>query len=560
MNNRFLLIIPLVFATLAAAVSCEKPAETGNPEVSIEVLSCDESSITFYIMPEDADRCAYTVLPSSEPAPDASAILSGGTPVDCTGKSKNTAEGLASGTEYSIYAACASGETTGNIAKATFTTEKNDEPSGEEAAVAVTVTKADHNSVEFTIEPENAMQCAYIIVRDGEDIPSAEEILETGNEADAASPSSHRQEGLDSDCLYTIAAAVRGETDTVLATESFRTETSPYDVDFTAYYLDGEFYGDWLGFGNDNFYIILSDAGFNEDEAENPDGNFLIIDLYSPFAEDQDNPAPAPGEYEANSSDEEFSINCGYSYYYYTDPSGEICGKTNFAGGNLKIKKVDRLYTIICDFTLKDGKTVHCEYEGPFVLPDYNDDSDIPMIGNDINTVFTGASATNYGNDFGAYNVAVLLWDMKENSSTGNLIAPGHLLKLDLMTDLTDGNIAPGKYEVDAYGTSAPFTYLEGSIMDFYGIHIPVGTYIQYYNEEGEVDGYGFINGGTVDIEKDGNGYKFSISLVMNGEYTLEATYSGELEMTDGQQSASSVPTSKAANMMRKNRERATLM
>lgn len=555
MNNRFVLFIPLVFAILATAVSCEKPEETGNPEVNIEVLSCDYSSVTFSITPENADRCAYVVLPSTEPAPDASSILSQGISVSHSEKSENTADGLMPGSGYNIYAVCTLGEKTGNVAKASFTTENGEDPSQGEPTATVTVTDKDYNSVEFTIKPENALQCAYMIIKEGDREPSAEEILETGTAADASGAGSYREKNLASDCGYNITVAVRGETETVTVTESFRTEVSPYDVDFTAYYLGGEFYGDWLDFGNDNFYIQLSDVGVNENGTDNPDGNFLLIDLYSPFAEDQNNPAPAPGEYKANSTDQEFSINCGYSYYYYTDHAGEICGKTNLAGGTMVIKKVDLVYKVTADFTLADGQTVHCEYEGPFVLPAYNDNSDIPMIENSISTTFKGASAVNYGNDFGAYNVAVLLWDMEENTSTGNLIAPGHLLKLDLMTDFADGNITPGEYEIDAYGTNAPFTYLEGSIMDFYGIHIPVGTYIQYYNSEGEVDGYGFINGGTVNIQKDGNGYKFDLKLTMNGEYTLEATFAGELEMTYDQQSSASCPTSKAASALRRNRE-----
>lgn len=418
--------------------------------------------------------------------------------------------------------------------------EKQPEPEPDQTvSVKVEVTKYGYNSVKFTVTPENATLCSYLIVAEGETEPTAEQIFENGIQVSAEKASTHTAEDLDQSTGYSIFAAASDGNASEIASADFTTEESPYDIDFKATYLGGEYYGDWLGFGNDNFYIILSDAGFNEDDTENPDGQFLIIDLYSPVATDQNNPVPSTGEYDANSTDQEFSINCGYSYYYYTDAEGTVCGKVNLAGGKFSITEKDLLYTLEAEFTLEDGRTAHCRYEGPFVLPAYNENNDrLPLLETDINTTFTGASATNYGNDYGAYNIAVILWDMKENENTGNLVAPGHLFKLDLMTDLTDGNIDPGQYVVDAYGTFEPFTYIEGSIIEFYGIELPVGSYIQHYAEDGTVDGYGFVNSGTVDVTRENGVYTFALHLEMVGGYSLEATYTGGITIIDGQQAA----------------------
>lgn len=400
--------------------------------------------------------------------------------------------------------------------------------------VSIQITECSYNSVTFTVTPSGASKCAYLIIKDGEEIPDSESILENGTAINADRKTTCLAEGLSEDCSYSIFAAVANMDETAVTSEQFRTEVSPYDIDFTAIYLGGEYYGDWLGFGNDNFYVILSDKGMDENGKEYPGGNFLIIDLYSPLVSDTSNPAPSAGEYNADSSDEEFSINCGYSYYYGTDSEGTVCGKVNLSGGSLRISEKDKLYTIEADFTLDDGQRVHCKYEGPFVLPAYNEGNNrLPIIENDIKTIFTGAGATNYGNSNGACNIAVLLWDMEENPATGNLIAPGHVLKLDLMTDSANGMIEPGEYTVDEYGTFSPFTYIEGSIIEFYGIELPVGTYIRHYGEDGNVDGYGFVNSGKVTIGKNDNGYNFDIHLEMAGGYTLEATYSGEITITD---------------------------
>lgn len=406
-------------------------------------------------------------------------------------------------------------------------------------SVKVEVSETSYNSVKFTLTPENATQCSYLLTGKEESAPTAEQIFEKGVQVNADKASTRTIEDLEQNTGYIIYAAAGNGTTSVVASAEFATGESPYDIDFKATDLAGEFRGDWLDFGNDNFYIILSDVGFNEDDAPNPNGNFLIIDLYSPIATDQNNPVPFTGTYDANSSDEEYSINCDFSYYYYTDAEGIECGRINLGGGKFYISEKDMLYTLEADFTLQDGRAVHCKYEGPFVLPAYDEESNkLPRLETDINTTFTGANATNYGNEYGAYNVAVIFWDMKVNESTGNLIAPGYVFKLDLMTDFTDGGIDPGQYVVDAYGTFDPFTYIEGSIIDFYGIELPVGSYVQHYNEDASVDGYGFVNSGTVDVTRDNGVYTFDFNLEMAGGYTLKATYTGEIAIADEQTSA----------------------
>lgn len=425
------------------------------------------------------------------------------------------------------------------VAALTFAVSCKKQADFVQPSVKVEVSETSYNSVKFTLTPENATQCSYLLTGKEESAPTAEQIFENGVQVKADKASTRTIEDLEQNTGYIIYAAAGNGTTSVVTSAEFATGESPYDIDFKAAYLEGEFYGDWLDFGNDNFYIILSDVGLDENDYPNPDGQFLVIDLYSPLAIDQNNPVPSTGTYDANSSDEEFSINCGYSYYYYTDAEGNECGKVYLSGGKFYISEKDMLYTLEADFTLEDGRAIHCKYEGPFVLPAYNEDNNkLPLLESGLNTTFTGAKATNYGNEYGAYNVAVVFWDMKENENTGNLIAPGYTFKLDLMTDLTDGSIDPGQYVVDAYGTFDPFTYIEGSILEFYSIELPVGSYVQHYAEDGTVDGYGFVNSGTVDVTRDNGVYTFDMNLEMVGGYSLQATYTGEIVIADEQTSA----------------------
>lgn len=393
------------------------------------------------------------------------------------------------------------------------------------------VSEIAYNSAKLSFEPENASECAYLLIQKDDAIPTEQEILSDGQKLNAGMPSSFTVTGLQENMTYVVAAvASDGERTSGIVTEEFTTTVSPYDIDLVLTELDGEFYGDWLGLGNDNFYLVLSDIGLDEFGSKKPNGTYLTIDLYSPTVENQDNPIPATGEYTADSSDEEYSINGGYTFYCQTDANGDYAIENLYvSGGTLTLSRKDLIYTLDAVFEMEDGQILHCRYEGPMYLPSYEEENDkLPLLDEDINTAFKNASATNNGNKYGPYNVSIVFSDMEYNSD-GKLLPPGNVFKAELMTSLTDGRIDSGEYKADPDGENLPFTFTTGLILDFYGIELPTGTYVQNYDEEGKIKGYGFIDDGTITVTDTGSTYEISLDLKMQGGHTLKASYSGEI-------------------------------
>lgn len=86
------------------------------PSVKIENPSVSENSVTFTIVPENAESCAYVYYAESAKAQSAEQILASGTPVDAGKSSTVTISDLEYDTKYYFVAAVKS--TTGNVAVA----------------------------------------------------------------------------------------------------------------------------------------------------------------------------------------------------------------------------------------------------------------------------------------------------------------------------------------------------------------------------------------------------------------------------------------------------------
>ncbi len=102
-----------------AGCSDDDPEEGGGevvPSVKIENPSVSENSVTFTIVPENAESCAYVYYAESAEAQSAEQILASGTPVDADKSSTVTISDLEYDTKYYFVAAVKS--TTGNVAVA----------------------------------------------------------------------------------------------------------------------------------------------------------------------------------------------------------------------------------------------------------------------------------------------------------------------------------------------------------------------------------------------------------------------------------------------------------
>lgn len=191
--------------SVVAAVSCKQDPVI--PSVEVTALNSGTTSISFSIVPENASTVRYEVLPASEgTAPSADELLAGGKEADASAQKTYTEEGLEPDSEYSVYVVAQS--STGNnspVESIKVRTSAVPVPS-----VQITPGEATETSVSFTLVPENADQARYVVVEASQTVPSADEIIASGKEADASQAAEYTEDGLKADTEYVVAAAAKG--------------------------------------------------------------------------------------------------------------------------------------------------------------------------------------------------------------------------------------------------------------------------------------------------------------------------------------------------------------
>lgn len=100
--------------------------------------------------------------------------------------------------------------------------------------------------------------------------------------------------------------------------------TGGEDVEMEAGYADAVYYGDQYSPGvADNFYLFLSDKGFDADGWELPNATYYRFDLFSDIVNPEEGLAIPYGTYTIdNGSSEPFTIGAQYSAYYIMDSEG----------------------------------------------------------------------------------------------------------------------------------------------------------------------------------------------------------------------------------------------
>lgn len=115
-------------------------------------------------------------------------------------------------------------------------------------------------------------------------------------------------------------------------------DPDPDGVVFEAIYSSGAYYGDQYSPGADNYFISLSDNGFDENGYVRPNSTYYRIDLYAPKYEGEwQEYMPLPyGEYHYDAEDSyaEWTFSADYSEYVKTNDT-DIELKLTFESGTL---------------------------------------------------------------------------------------------------------------------------------------------------------------------------------------------------------------------------------
>lgn len=356
-------------------------------------------------------------------------------------------------------------------------------------SVRITAGTATENSLTFTVDPLHAEVCAWLVVpADAAGDPVASDVLQRGTAADAAAKDAYTASELDPETRYAVYAAVASSAGTALASIEMTTmkkdvpvpapsveirigETSSASVTFTLSPMNAD----------RCFYMVVAAGG------RLPDAATLERD----------------GTQAGPSSDEPYTVD-------------GLTPRTDYAVVAVAAQG-DRFGEVeSAAFT-----TAEEQPKLPGLTADVTD------------KVLTYVERANYFGDVWGLGTGWFVYALRdgEPDENGNYPAGSAQLAFELHADLaaSEGGVLPaGTYTVGSQ--IAPGVCLPGKILDgFYE-----GSYVAdvtYYACDGE---WGIVNGGTVAVEKNDEGYRIAFDLTTEDGHRVTASYSGDLQAPDG--------------------------
>lgn len=231
-------------------------------------------------------------------------------------------------------------------------------------------------------------------------------------------------------------------------------DPDPEAIRFEANYSSGAYYGDQYSPGVDNYFISMSDNGFDDNGYVKPNSTYYRLDLYAPKYEGQwQEYMPLPvGEYhyDAENSYAEWTFSADYSEYVTTSDT-EVNPKILFESGTLVV--TEELTTLTA---VVEGKTHIVTFKGDHIIGNV---APKPMDSRDLKA--TSAYAIYYGDKFTpdqADNFYLYLSD-KGLDEYGFEQAGGSYYAFDLYTEQVSDMVLPyGSYVWDDNDTLAAGT------------------------------------------------------------------------------------------------------
>lgn len=277
-------------------------------------------------------------------------------------------------------------------------------------------------------------------------------------------------------------------------------------VEFTANFFDGEYYGDYYSPGIGNYYLHLSDNGFEESGYAQPNSRYYRIDLYSDYyagAEVESLQLPV-GTYtldmENTLAHGTFSV--AWSKYMTTDGEGNFIEEASFEAGELIVSEDGAVLKVTIN-----GEEHTVTYEGKTLVSDKRSatgedvgggDDDFPegtlsTLTEDREVVLDDHEMVYlyYGDYYetGLHNWTFALWPLDRI---------GDHIQFDIMTDSADDFL--GTYSVG--DASTPYSFFSGYIDGEDGVGYLLGSW--YYTDDG-ITMAPFMSG-TLIIEEDNTG------------------------------------------------------
>ncbi|MDO4159080.1 MAG: hypothetical protein Q4D41_01315 [Prevotellaceae bacterium] len=300
-----------------------------------------------------------------------------------------------------------------------------------------------------------------------------------------------------------------------------------------------------LYYGSGEYYVTISDAPMDSDGLPTQVGQ-TIVRFYAIGEKsiDSNNAILPSGRYVSGSSLEEGSIYDGEGYMVVLRCTG-IDAEGNIDGYQIDLEtcvanveyKSNGTYDIEFKGSLSeiegvDFTNIRMTYSGPIAFEN-NDPSAYKTLAEDVNMVPTAMSGryTNMAGAYGNYSIAFYNCPLDED---GFIIGAGELMSVELLTSESasmDISKIAGTYTISSAleGPWAPYNFLDGSLYEYYGMYIPLGTYYTVYGEGGSSTNlYGFAKDGTVVVTVDGTNITFDFDLIVEGGKSLTMDFTGD--------------------------------
>ena len=495
----------LAMTFLLALVGCEQEEKLPDPQVSLRAGEATETTLSFTVTPKDAKTGAYMWVTAGAEIPAAADILSRGTAVDVSKETVQTISGLTENTEYTIVVAVQSG----SVSKVSSPLKMRTlEKQIEQPTVTLTAGEVSQNGVSVKVNSTNAQEVACLIF-EGEEVPTAEDIFEEGEEAEPNTEASIAFADLEPATTYKVIAAARNEGATVLS-DVLEMTTAP-EEEVTIAVINGRRWGET----NYGFQMQLSD------------GRYLFLDMYCPtsvanIVPEAEYPVVSFPEYNdllAALAEGQYFTHAEGSIIYageYSETAGQYEYQEQVAEGNISVQHLDAGYGLVFEIIGSEGTAYTLSHNGIvealFEQEDFCNPP-IPYNNDVIETSLTYVGGQHYADP----GYAFTLWMTTEEgpySIWTNLVFPA----------VTDGLLPEGTY-----------TLFNGSMTDAIGEdNNPDGQWIlggEYsYTAEGEDGTYiSFAEGSTITVEHLEGAYRLILDIKNTLGLNIKSTWEGQI-------------------------------
>ena len=285
-------------------------------------------------------------------------------------------------------------------------------------------------------------------------------------------------------------------------------------VNFTAEYLDGEYYGTEYSVAH-NYYVVLSDLGLDEDGYSMPGGTYYQVDLYSVEgtvdAEGYIHIPAGTYAFDVNDNGTEWTLGNYYSGYFKINADGTAYeGKGTYEAGQAVVNENGITLTVTV------GGVEHTvTYNGEPKI--YVGGGETPAPEEDVEFTANYAYAMYFGDQYTpgtADNYYFFLSDLGVDEE-GYDIANGTYYRFDLYAPIsTDYTIAPGTYPIDINDTCDCWT-----VAAYYSLYYKMNSYGDDY------DTTDWPDGGFITFNEDGSIYA-EVHMMVSGA-THKITFAG---------------------------------